>query len=145
MTTTAVLIAYAPLALAAVLPVLLLWDSSIRRDATRAWPAVVQGVLGVLMLLCAGATVAATVAVLASYDGDTTDRAASALLALATAEALLAVLCLATLVAGFAWPGRPTPRRGFTGVVLAADLVVVGVGLWYVNAMLPMRLETVGT
>lgn len=137
MEPTRVLLGYAPLAVGAILPVLVLWDSSIRRRSHPGWPAMLQAVLGVGMLVCAGAAVIVSVTLLASYSVHDTRAHDQIMLALIVGEVVLGVFCAMTLIAGLAWPARPVPRRGFTTIVLLADVLIVSAGTWYATSMLP--------
>ncbi len=140
MQPTTVLLGYSPLGVAAVLPVLVLWDASIRRRSRPAWPATLQAVLGLGMLLCATSAVVLSMSTLASYSFRDTRSHDELVVVLLVGETVLGVVCAATLAAGLARPAHPVPRRGFTSIVLATDVAVVLVGGWYATTVLPLTV-----
>jgi drug/metabolite transporter (DMT)-like permease len=142
MEPTTLLIGYTPLAIAALLPVFTIWEASIRRNSRRSWPATLQAVFGVAMLVSAGGAVWISVQTLASYSL-VQDRAQDASLVMfAASYVLFALPTVATLIVGLVRPARPLPRRGLTIVVLVTTLVLVSVGGLYSARRLPGALET---
>jgi hypothetical protein len=143
MEPTTLLLGYTPLAVAALLPVFVIWEASIRRSKARhSWTAVLQIVLGAGMFLCAAAAVWVSVTTLASYSL-VQDESQDALVVLfASCYLLFAVPCIATLVVGLVRPARPLPRRGLTIVVLITDVVLTGLGLAYASRLLPAAIST---
>ncbi len=138
-----IVLGYSPLAIAAVLPVLLIWDASIRRTSAVPWPAGLQSMLAIGMLLCSAGAVVSTVVFLSSYSIVDTTLHDRSLLIFAALVALLGTACLATLTAGLVWPARPVHRRGFTSAVLVIDAFVVGLAAWYTAKDLPSAIESV--
>ncbi len=143
MEPTTLLLGYTPLAVAALLPVFVIWEASIRRSKARhSWTAVLQIVLGAGMFLSAAGAVWISVATLASYTL-VQDEFQSALLAVfASSYLIFAIPCIATLIVGLVRPARPLPRRGLTIVVLATDVVLSAVGVMYSARQLPGALTT---
>lgn len=137
MTPPNLLAGYVPLGIAALLPVLVIWDARVRRTAAARWPGRLQAVLGVGMLGCATGAIVVSVGKLADYSLGTEGARDETVIALIGGEVTLGVLCLPLLLAGLARPARPVSRRGFTTVVLLANLAVVGFGLWYASDVLP--------
>jgi FtsH-binding integral membrane protein len=132
---------YTPLAVAALLPVFVIWDAGIRRNSRRSWTAVLQIVLGVGMLIAAGGAVWISVATLASYS--LVQESQNALLVLfATSYVVFAVACVAPLIVGLVRPARPLPRRGLTIVTLVTDVLLAAIGAVYAIRQLPHALST---
>ena len=142
MEPTSLLLGYTPLAVAALLPVFVVWEASIRRNSRHSWTAIVQIALGAGMFLSAAGAVWISVNTLASYTLEQ-DRFQSALVVFfAACYLLFAIPCIATLIVGLVRPARPLPRRGLTIVVLATDVVLTALGVVYCSRQLPGALTT---
>ena len=140
MEPTTLLLGYTPLAVAALLPVFVIWEASIRRNSRHSWTAVLQIVLGAGMFLCAAGAVWISVATLASYTL-VEDQSQNALVALfASCYLVFAIPCIATLIMGLVRPARPLSRRGLTIVVLTTDVLLVSLGVLYAARQLPPAL-----
>jgi hypothetical protein len=142
MEPTTLLLGYTPLAIAALLPVFVIWEASIRRNSRHSWTAVLQIVLGAGMFLSAVGAVWISVTTLASYTLEQ-DESQSALVALfAGCYLVFAIPCIATLIVGLVRPARPLSRRGLTIVVLVTDVLLAGLGVLYAARQLPSALST---
>jgi hypothetical protein len=157
MEPTSLLLGYTPLAVAAILPVFVIWDATIRRNSRqswtggngtprrtsrRSWTALLQTFLGVGMLLAAAGAVWISVDTLASY-ALVQDASRNALLVVfAASYVLFAMACIGTLIVGLVRPARPLPRRGLTIVTLVTDVVLVIAGSAYAAPLLPQALGT---
>lgn len=142
MEPTTLLLGYTPLAVAALLPVFVIWDASIRRNSRHSWTAVLQIVLGAGMFLAAFGAVWISVTTLASYALVQDESQGALLVAFAACYVLFALICIATLTVGLARPARPIPRRGLTIVVLVTDVLLAAIGLPYTVRELPGALTT---
>jgi hypothetical protein len=142
MEPTTLLLSYLPLAVAALLPVFVIWDAGIRRNSRHSWTAVLQIVLGAGMLISAAGAVWISVNTLASYSLEQNESQNAMLVVFAASYALLALACIATLIVGLARPARPLPRRGLTIVVLVTDVVLAAIGVLYSSRQLPGALDT---
>ena len=132
---------YTPLAVAALLPVFVIWDAAIRRNSRRSWTAVLQIVLGAGMLVAAGGAVWISVVTLASYSL-VQDSHNGLLVLFASSYVVFAVASVATLIVGLVRPARPLPRRGLTIVTLVTDVVVAAIGMLYAIRQLPPAFST---
>jgi hypothetical protein len=132
---------YTPLAVAALLPVFVIWDAAIRRNSRRSWTAVLQIVLGAGMLVAAGGAVWISVVTLASYSL-VQDSQNGLLVVFAASYVVFAVACVGPLVVGLVRPARPLPRRGLTIVTLVTDVVVAVIGMLYAIRQLPHAFST---
>jgi hypothetical protein len=142
MEPTTLLLGYMPLAVAALLPVFVIWEASIRRNSRRSWTAAVQIALGAGMLIAAAGAVWISVTRLASYTL-VQDESQNALVVLfASCYLLFSIPCMATLLVGLARPARPLPRRGLTIAVLATDLALSILGVLYSSRQLPAAIST---
>ena len=142
MEPTTLLLGYTPLAVAALLPVFVLWDASIRRVSRNSWTAVLQMALGVGMLISAVGAVLISVNTLASYSLVEDESQNALLVVFASSYVAFALPCIATLIVGLVRPTRPLPRRGLTIVTLVTDVVLAGIGLLYAIRQLPHALGT---
>jgi hypothetical protein len=137
MEPTTLLLGYTPLAVAALLPVFVIWEASIRRKARHSWTAVLQIALGAGMFVAAAGAVWISVTTLASYTLVQDEQQGALVVLFASCYLLFAIPCIATLIVGLARPARPLPRRGLTIVVLATDVVLTGLGVLYSARQLP--------
>ncbi|MFC0681885.1 hypothetical protein ACFFGH_28970 [Lysobacter korlensis] len=142
MEPTSLLLGYLPLAVAALLPVFVIWDASIRRSSRHSWTAVLQIALGAGMLLSAAGAVYISVNTLASYSLVQDDTRNAFLVVFASSYVVFALPCVATLIVGLVRPARPLPRRGLTIVTLVTDVVLTVLGLLYAARQLPNALTT---
>ncbi|MDQ4138313.1 MAG: hypothetical protein M3116_05625 [Actinomycetota bacterium] len=142
MEPTTLLLGYTPLAVAALLPVFVIWDASIRRNSRHSWTAVLQIFLGAGMLVAASGAVWISVNTLASYSLVEDESQHALLVLFAGSYVVFAVACIATLIVGLARPARPLPRRGLTIIVLITDVVLSVIGLLYAIRQLPNALTT---
>ena len=142
MEPTTLLLGYAPLAVAALLPVFVIWEAGIRRKSRRSWTAVVQIALGAGMFASAAGAVWISVTTLASYTLVQDESQRALVVLFASCYLLFAIPCIATLIVGLVRPARPLPRRGLTIVVLLTDVVLAGLGLLYSTRQLPGALTT---
>ncbi len=142
MEPTTLLLRYTPLAVAALLPVFVIWEASIRRKSRHSWTGVLQIILGVGMFLSAAGAVWISVTTLASYTVVQDQHQRALVVLFATCYLLFAIPCIATLIVGLVRPARPLPRRGLTIVVLVTDVVLTGMGVLYSARQLPGALAT---
>jgi hypothetical protein len=142
MEPTTLLLGYTPLAVAALLPVFVVWEASIRRKARHSWTAIVQMVLGAGMSLSAAGAVWISVTTLASYTPVQDESQSALVVVFASCYLVFAIPCIATLIVGLVRPARPLPRRGLTIVVLVTDVVLTGLGVLYSARQLPAALTT---
>ena len=142
MEPTTLLLGYSPLAVAALLPVFVMWEASIRRKSRHSWTAVLQIALGAGMFVSAAGAVWISVTTLASYTLVQDESQRALVVLFASCYLLFAIPCIATLIVGLVRPARPLPRRGLTIVVLVTDVVLTGLGLLYSTRQLPGALTT---
>jgi hypothetical protein len=142
MEPTTLLLGYSPLAVAALLPVFVIWEASIRRNSRHSWTAVLQIVLGAGMFLSAAGAVWISVVTLASYTLERDEQQSALVVVFAAAYLLFAIPCIATLIVGLARPARPLSRRGLTIAVLVTDVLLTAVGVLYSARQLPGAIST---
>ena len=142
MEPTTLLLGYTPLAVAALLPVFVIWEASIRRNSRHSWTAVLQIVLGAGMFLSAVGAVWISVTTLASYTPEQDESQSALVVLFAACYLVFAIPCIATLLVGLVRPARPLSRRGLTIVVLVTDVLLTGLGVLYAARQLPAALST---